>query len=117
MKKMVMALTLLTSAYASANLISVEFRGCSTNENVLCANVYTDLTAHVDYRGQEMILDEIQDEALVNSIRRLILGHGQSLAVNIEGRVLTINKFGANRTYKKLQVDALSNRGPRPRGF
>lgn len=115
MKYAALFLTLAVAQIVSANTISVEFATCRGSQQV-CGIVYADQTTGKSYNGQEMLLDN----KISNEVGRQIMASraqtGRSLAMNIEGKVVTYNGF-AGPVYTLMVTSMQSNdaSAPRPR--
>ena len=112
MKTLFLALMIsFTGSFAKADTIAVEFAPCSGNSNFICALVYI-AAAPVEMGVQA-------DAGISQQILGLIGPHGRTLAMNVEGRVVTVNRIGGGGQYSQLQVYSLraNPNAPRPRGF
>lgn len=120
MIKKVLIVVLAWGTVASANTITVEFQKCSNNSAALCALVYNDLTANRSYNQEEMLLSDdpslsdVEAQEIGKKIQSSILANGRSFATNINGKIVSVNKFGGGK-YNKLIMSGFSTSGPRPR--
>ena len=108
MKSLFFALALFVGTQAQAATIAVEFTGCAASPNNICAIVY-------GARGPEEM--GVQADPQVGQQIANLLGRFQrTLAMNIEGKIVTVNGFG-DKSYRQLQVYSLNAdpNAPRPR--
>jgi hypothetical protein len=102
---------LFSGVNANAETLTVEFQWCSDSPDYVCAIVYG------PGNGQEMGVTS--DQSVNEQIQSLILPHGRSVALNIDGRIRTANRWGGGGQSKKLEVYSLQGDPsvPRPRGL
>ncbi len=116
MIKTIAALMFLGMA-ASANVIGVEFVRCAGKPSEVCALVYTDWTTGQDYQGLELPAS-IESDAFARSVITDLARSGRTLAMNVEGKILTGGGF-ADRDNNPYQIQVIdrSDEGPKPRSL
>jgi hypothetical protein len=119
-KSLILIGGLMMGTMTQANVVSVEFKGCVRPAGVICAKVYSDLTKNIDYKGQEMRVTLVKsklnpDNKLADKIKAAIAGGKQSLAMNVEAKVVRLQKIiGASEM--QIAISGISEAGPKPRG-
>lgn len=123
MKKFLIAMSLIISSNmfaAQGKIVSVEFQWCEGQ--YVCALVYQvmDNNGVIEYSlaGEVMTVEAFSPE-VENQVVSVIPDVGRSVAMNVEGQVVRVNRLGGS-TYKKLVVtsmDVQNTNAPRPRGL
>lgn len=108
MKMIILAAMLFAGLQTQAQTLGVEFLGCSYNENYLCALVYD------QGPGREMPV-RASDEILESIEHSIIPAIGRSLALSIDGKVLTINGITGDTTYALVVYSMSTEDTSKPR--